>query len=250
MGLCLSALIGVLLSAPGQAAGELVVSAPAAGRDELPPAPATDIRAIDRPDDEGGCISVSWSLSPDDRIVFVALPPAGYLPTAGPGTVTRQSLVRGYRVYRSRAGGEVQLVVQVGPGVSRYLDQDLDDGISYSYEVRPYDSAHETPAAAILPGTAADEARTARPMDNRARPLDIFGQPVLGWFNPADDTVGFDDFFLFADHFGRVEGETEFDARFDLSVDGRIDFADFFVFADYFGVQVANRSELVGSFGE
>jgi hypothetical protein len=85
-------------------------------------------------------------------------------------------------------------------------------------------------------------------MDNRARPLDALGQPVLGWWNPDDDTVGFDDFFLFADHFGRVEGETEFDARFDLSVDGRIDFADFFIFADYFGARVANPSEV--TFGD
>ncbi|MFA6110129.1 MAG: hypothetical protein WDA75_15280 [Candidatus Latescibacterota bacterium] len=227
-----------------------MVSAPAAGRDELPPAPVADISAVDRPDDEGGCISVSWSLSPDDRTVFVALPPAGYMPTAEPGAVTRQPLVWGYRIYRARTGGAMQLVSQVGPGVFWYLDQELEDGVPYSYEIRPFDSAHETPAA-ILPGTAADQARIARPMDNRAGPLDELGQPVLGWFNPDDDTVGFDDFFLFADHFGRVEGEAAFDARFDLSTDGRVDFADFFIFADYFAARVANYGELTtGDLGE
>lgn len=47
--------------------------------------------------------------------------------------------------------------------------------------------------------------------------------------------VDFDDFFLFAEAFGRRRGEAGFDARFDLSADGAIDFDDFFIFAERFG---------------
>jgi len=49
----------------------------------------------------------------------------------------------------------------------------------------------------------------------------------------GDGTVGFDDFFLFADAFGQPAiGDY---ARFDLSGDAQISFDDFFLFADAFG---------------
>ena len=49
----------------------------------------------------------------------------------------------------------------------------------------------------------------------------------------GDGTVGFDDFFLFADAFGQsATGDL---ARFDLSGDTQIGFDDFFLFADAFG---------------
>jgi phosphodiesterase/alkaline phosphatase D-like protein len=61
------------------------------------------------------------------------------------------------------------------------------------------------------------------------------GQPaaaLIGDFN-ADKTVNFDDFFLFADNFGKsASGEA---AKFDLSKNGSVDFDDFFLFADNFG---------------
>ena len=58
--------------------------------------------------------------------------------------------------------------------------------------------------------------------------------------------VDFDDFFLFADHFGTAQGETGYDARFDIVPNGRIDFGDFFRFADDFGKVVANASVISG----
>jgi len=47
--------------------------------------------------------------------------------------------------------------------------------------------------------------------------------------------VDFDDFFMFAEVFGRRRGETGFDAKFDLNADGAINFDDFFIFAERFG---------------
>ena len=47
--------------------------------------------------------------------------------------------------------------------------------------------------------------------------------------------VDFDDFFMFAETFGKGRGEAGFNAKFDLSADGVINFDDFFIFAERFG---------------
>ena len=78
-------------------------------------------------------------------------------------------------------------------------------------------------------------------------PLDRNGDPILGWFTREGDQVDFDDFFLFADHFGTEQGQLGYDARFDIVANGRIDFGDFFRFADDFGKVVANASVISGS---
>ena len=55
----------------------------------------------------------------------------------------------------------------------------------------------------------------------------------------GDRTVGFGDFFLFADAFGKSAEEAG--AAFDLDGSGTIDFGDFFVFADWFGTSLGKR---------
>ncbi|MBI2172831.1 MAG: hypothetical protein HYT73_01305 [Candidatus Aenigmarchaeota archaeon] len=50
-----------------------------------------------------------------------------------------------------------------------------------------------------------------------------------------DGIVDFDDFFMFADAFGKRTGESGFNAKFDLDKDGVVDYTDFFAFADNFG---------------
>ena len=66
--------------------------------------------------------------------------------------------------------------------------------------------------------------------------LQIIGRvhAFMADFN-GDDRVYFDDFFLFADVFGREIGEREERERFDFDGDGRIFYEDFFIFADSFG---------------
>lgn len=54
----------------------------------------------------------------------------------------------------------------------------------------------------------------------------------------GDGVVGFGDFFLFADAFGRA------DPQFDLSSNGKVEFDDFFLFADRFG-STAFRGKLL-----
>ena len=60
----------------------------------------------------------------------------------------------------------------------------------------------------------------------------------VGDFEGHDGDIDVFDFFAFADRFGSVSGDAEYDATFDIepaSPDGDVDFFDFFRFADDFG---------------
>lgn len=80
-------------------------------------------------------------------------------------------------------------------------------------------------------------------------PEDADGNIIYGWFSRQGESVGFDDFFLFADNFGLTDGtDEEFDPLYDIfppeEPDGTIGFDDFFLFADQFGLDVANAAEI------
>ena len=69
--------------------------------------------------------------------------------------------------------------------------------------------------------------------------IDGVEREVKGFFD-GDDDIDFDDFFVFADNFGLVAEDDDYDATIDLDGDGDVDFDDFFVFADFFGIDLAN----------
>jgi len=52
--------------------------------------------------------------------------------------------------------------------------------------------------------------------------------------------VDFDDFFLFADHFGTTPDSENWEAIYDMDSSGAVDFDDFFLFADQFGKTAGN----------
>ncbi len=60
--------------------------------------------------------------------------------------------------------------------------------------------------------------------------VDATGNRIFGDFD-GNASVTFDDFFIFADNFGKAT----FEAATDLDADGDVDFDDFFIFADNFG---------------
>ncbi len=103
-----------------------------------------------------------------------------------------------------------------------------------------------TDAFDVIGGVLALEDESTSVLVPVETPLDSEGNPILGWFTRQGDQVGFDDFFLFADHFGTSAGDVGYDARFDIVPDGSIDFGDFFRFADDFGKVVANASVING----
>jgi hypothetical protein len=51
----------------------------------------------------------------------------------------------------------------------------------------------------------------------------------------GNGVVDLDDFFLFAEYFGRSREQPGYADSFDLDGNGKIDFPDFFSFADSFG---------------
>ena len=110
-----------------------------------------------------------------------------------------------------------------------------------------------TEPSTILPASNGDtppatDGATASPSndetapDSNAEPVspqgmvffDAFGQPIHGLFDD-DMKVGFEDYFLFAEHYGSTPEQSGYDARFDLDGNGQVGLSDFFLFADSFG---------------
>ncbi|MCH8993163.1 MAG: hypothetical protein IIA44_15595, partial [Acidobacteria bacterium] len=123
---------------------DAAISEPVRSVDNIPPAPATEIRALNT----GESIAVTWTASIDDTQSFTVF---------GDGYVKRGG-VNGYRVYRAIQGADPQLIGTTSPGVVQFLDPETVTGTTYIYSVRPFDNDNET-LPDIEPGSADDLAR-------------------------------------------------------------------------------------------
>jgi hypothetical protein len=174
--------------------------------------------AKDTPADAGSSVTLTWTLSESDALVTRSVPNA-----VGSSLLSDQVQgVKGYNVYRQALDGEFALVGKVQSGQSSFADMTAMNGVRYTYEVRPFDADNET----------ASVQRTAMAIRNNV--VDASGAPIHGLFG-MDNTVGFDDFFLFADNFGTTAADATFEPAFDMVPNARVDFEDFFLFADSFG---------------
>ena len=184
--------------------------------DNIAPEAVPFLNAMDTPGDAGNSITVTWGKSESDRMMTNAFHGAigTSIPVAG---------VKGYNVYRAVNGGESVMIGQTDPGETSFVDQAVFNGVRYTYEVKPYDADNLTESSF---------ARTAMAIRNNVKDAD--GLPVFGLFG-TDNTVSFDDFFIFADNFGLKLGDEGYEPAFDLHPNSRVDFNDFFVFADNFG---------------
>jgi hypothetical protein len=193
--------------------------------DNIAPVGVSFLKAIDTPNDQGGSITLNWLRSESDRAITTTVSQAVGLS----GNTFTQPGVQGYNIYRKLGDGAFSLVGKVGPGETSFSDISALNGIRYTYEVRPFDSDNET--VGLQKGA----------MAFRNKVLDQNGKVVLGLFG-QDNSVGFDDFFIFADQFGSTKDDANFEAAFDLNTaglsQGKIDLDDFFVFADFFGRKV------------
>ena len=197
--------------------------------DDIAPDAVPALSVLDAPNDEGNRVVLTWTLSPSDRllqgIVAGAVGPAAAEPVIG---------VYGYSIYRRAVGeDEFVLVGQVNAGVTSFVDETALHGVRYTYQVRPFDLDNET--AAVVE-------RTAMAVRNIA--VDSEGRAILGLFG-ADNSVGFDDFFILADLLGQTADDEGFDPAFDLAPNAMIDFDDFFVLADNFGRSTAAAGKIV-----
>ncbi len=197
--------------------------------DNIAPLAVPSFSVLDAPDDQGSRIALTWTLSPSDQVlqdvIAGAVGPLGVEPVVG---------VYGYNIYRRAAGeDEFAMIAQVDAGITSFVDETALNGVRYTYQVRPYDLDNET---------GSDIEHTAMAVRNIA--VDSEGRTIFGLFG-ADNRIGFDDFFIFADNFGLTAEDTGFDPAFDLSPNATIDFEDFFVFADNFGRSTAAAGKRV-----
>ena len=191
------------LDEPEVGGGGLVIGAPPP--DLEPPPPPTNVRANQQ---EDGAVAVNWALSPES-----GLP---------------------YWVFRSRDGGLYQEIGRTRDDERQFVDVGVEMGAIYRYKILAFDGSNLSELL-IVEGSAADVQRTVG-VGVALVPVDAQGRPVQGLFG-SDLKVEFDDFFLFADQFGRRQGQANFDPTFDLDQDGEVGFGDFFIFADNFGRQ-------------
>ena len=197
--------------------------------DDIAPLAVPSLSVLDAPNDEGGRIALTWALSPSDQLLQGVIVGA-----IGPAAVESVVGVHGYSIYRSATGeDEFSLIAQVDAGVASFVDETALNGVHYTYQVRPYDLDNET---------GSDIEQTAMAVRNSV--LDSEGRAIYGLFG-ADNRIGFDDFFIFADNFGLTAEDAGFDPAFDLAPSEAIDFDDFFVFADNFGRSIAAAGKIV-----
>ncbi len=111
----------------------------------------------------------------------------------------------------------------------------------------------EDPAVEVFPDLVDDLGAVDSVVDETEivslQPTDADGADIVGWFSRTGSRVDFDDFFVFAEGFGRTVDSEALDVL-DIAgpnqgpPDGLINFNDFFRFADDFGKTVANAAEI------
>ena len=129
------------------AQGVTSTTEPVAAVDDIPPAPVTQLQALDTSVDEAESVVLTWTISADDAISYNAFG----------GSIVPWADVRGYRIYRKSEGEEL-LIATVGSGVTEYTDENVESEVTYTYAVRPFDLDNETPLG-LLPGSDEDLAR-------------------------------------------------------------------------------------------
>ena len=204
----------------------VTLSGSARALDNTPPAAAGSFRAVDVPDDDGGQIQLSWTESTSDGSITRSVEGA-----VGPVTSDMSRGVVGYRIYRETDDGFAPLGT-VGPGVTGFVDTTAITGIRFTYVVSAFDQDNET----------VSEEEEAMSIRNREE--DVNGKLIQGLFG-ADQTVGFDDYFHFADHYGSTTTDPEWEPAFDLAARQAIDGAGLEVFAENFGRQTASAAKVV-----
>ena len=119
--------------------------------------------------------------------------------------------------------------VEQGAGSTSWaFEKELEEGVEYWWRARASDGTFDGPWSfpSFFDGPAAVSAN-------------------LGDFD-NDGTVGFSDFFVFADKFGLGAGDVGYDAIYDLDGSTPIGFSDFFIFADLFGTNYSSSRPLTG----
>jgi hypothetical protein len=206
----------------------LIETEPVRAVDNIAPEAVPFLQARDTPNDGGSSITVSWAKSPSDQLFTQVIAQA-----VGASNVYTTQGVKGYNVYRTVNDGAPSLVGKANAGETSFVDETVLNGVRYTYQVKAFDTDNET--ASQVENSA---------MSIRNNVVDANGARVYGLFG-VDNTVDYDDFFIFADHFGLSAGDDAFDRAFDLAPNNTIDFDDFFAFVDNFGREIVATGKVV-----
>jgi len=139
--------------------------------DNIRPGAPANLKAVDTPDDSGGSITLSWSLSAHDAVD-----------------------VKEYRLRRGvSSASQPDLVGTVGAGVAAFVDDTVQNQVAYFYTVEAWDgSALSDPAPVAGPVIAMDNKGLLGPTGAAAvdHPNDQGGQIDLSWTLSGDDGAG------------------------------------------------------------
>ena len=148
-----------------------------------------------------------------------------------------------------------------------YEGFDIGNGIPNGHSPGPYSPANDASAIEVMAasfggkiaqssarlGTIrfrasdafhAGQIRLRQARIRRAGQFEVFADPLFLTFSrqpglrtdfDGNGNVGFQDFLLFASHYGYAAGHANYDARYDLDGDGRIGFGDFLIFVRDYG---------------
>ncbi|MBI4801300.1 MAG: four helix bundle protein [Elusimicrobia bacterium] len=120
------------------------IAASWAAIDLVPPLPVSELVVADTPDDEGGSLTLAWTLSPDDR------------PRDKGGDVY------GYKIYRRTQTSTYissSPFITVSKGVSAYLDNTAAENVRFYYSAAAFDSTNNSQLSNEASGISADNWR-------------------------------------------------------------------------------------------
>lgn len=108
---------------------------------DVPPRPITNLQAFDTPLDEGGSITITWRVSPDDQVDVVAY-----------------NLMRATEdINNPGQPGPMSLLQVLPPGTNSYTDVPVPDFTNYWYQVITRDASNAVPSAVVGPVSARDD---------------------------------------------------------------------------------------------
>ncbi len=108
---------------------------------DVPPEPASNVQAYDTPLDEGGSITVTWTVSKQDTVDVVA-----YDLMRAPEDIVNPGLP-----------GPMALLAVLPPGTSDYTDTPVVDETNFWYQVITRDASNSVPSTVAGPAAARDD---------------------------------------------------------------------------------------------
>jgi len=197
--------------------------------DNIPPAAVTGethTKVVDKRE-----VTLTWTMSRDDRVVGF-IPYRGYaVPIAG---------VRTYDVLRGADANSLVRIASLASGTTTFKDvvgPDLGNRLVYRITATDLDNA--TPGQIITVDLTPVQVGRIKYFTANNQPVFLMLAENDPSFNLTED---FDDFFAFADSFGKTPGQPGFNLQADTDDDKDVDFDDFFAFADAFGRTAVPRA--------